>query len=275
MKCPVCGHENKPDAIFCGECGNKLSDSEIQYEPEINDEKRVSYVKIIFAFVLLAVLIFAVFFAGTYFGNRSKSDSTAVSATTEKSSSATEASTQENTSSSNAESADYLAIKSSSDFKTVKTKEGYSFAYASSLYNESDVNENDGYVFYNNNDGSRAAFNREENTYSTYGDAYDNYYNIAENKMYINNEIITNREGGRLIIAGKGKYDELAYYYLVTIEDEYIYTMEIVYPYANEGTELYLHNAYVVDCSYRYFSKSGNTKSVFKTYDEFVKSGAF
>jgi uncharacterized membrane protein YvbJ len=130
MKCPVCGHENKPDAIFCGECGNKLSDSEIQYEPEINDEKRVSYVKIIFAFVLLAVLIFAVFFAGTYFGNRSKSDSTAVSATTEKSSSATEASTQENTSSSNAESADYLAIKSSSDFKTVKTKEGYSFAYA-------------------------------------------------------------------------------------------------------------------------------------------------
>lgn len=56
MKCPNCGHMNSENAIFCGKCGEKLTEQ----KPVSGNTKKLMIIMIILTFVLVAVV--AVFF---------------------------------------------------------------------------------------------------------------------------------------------------------------------------------------------------------------------
>lgn len=174
----------------------------------------------------------------------------------------------------------YLSINSTGDFTIRNTDTGLSFAIPNGIYDYNrDYSLSNGMAYYygSSTDGSEVLYTIEDNTYSSNQEAYDAFDQKMNREMIVKDEIITNREGGRLIQAGLNSDGSLAYYYLVSITDNEIYTMKITYP--DDEVEnvkvIHLHHAYVVDCLYRYFNKSGNTRSLFHTYEEFVDSGAY
>lgn len=167
---------------------------------------------------------------------------------------------------------DYYDINSIDDFQSFSA-EGYNFVYPKNFYNYVEKTENDGYLF-KGSDGSTLKVERYYNDYSSNKSAYDDFASKARNKFYIDGTIIDNPDSGRYIVTGVSGVTH--YYYLVTIEDDYIYHFEVGYPSRDSDSKDYkVHQAYVIDCIYRKFTKSGNTHAVYDTYSEFYDSDSY
>lgn len=167
-------------------------------------------------------------------------------------------------------------IESPDDFSTYH-RDDYTIAYPSDLFIYAS-SDDDMASFWNHADQVEYLF--EDNPYSTVKEAYENVYDDVKSWVDISYMIVDKPKEGRMVLAGKTEGFHgwtCNIYYLVNITEDHIYSMNITYPITQDKNEA-LHQAYYVDCMYRYCSFNGSPneeKHIPRGYEEFVESGEY
>ena len=163
--------------------------------------------------------------------------------------------------------------------------QGFNFYYPGDLYNDVDVTTNgysdeygtilEEFVFRGSDNASKAVFQlkKRENTRTVAQETqkiFDYYENNIPGfqKLTFSNEDAT--KPGRIVVTGMDSVGQVCDYILVTVTEEYIMTMRVVFPSdGKHETEDFKEKEYLVECMYRLCGFSGSSYKA-RTYVQFL-----
>lgn len=292
MFCPKCGAENPENARFCGECGCDIQ-KELQKEQSISEKVKgrdaVKNEKNLIIGLFAVILVAAVFFAWQMIAANSEKEEQSVSestttetseATSASTEAVTEASTEEERTESESEGknqklplitsqsqANYNNILDLDDYETFYAGD-YSFGYPKKLY-KSVVQVGNSYEFQSDS-YNYVTFRRESlESGTTVKKKLKSSYDQVRKNLTDRNEILYKEDTGLFVIAGRQKGDtKQSCYYLVRIENGYLYSMTIGYRHTSDKTEDKKQN-YYIDTMYRMCSFGRGTYQP-RTYQQFL-----
>lgn len=203
--------------------------------------------------------------------DESSSDSTTAGTTTEKAATTTtEASSDEDLPDIEAQdTVDYTNVLYLKGYETFSA-DGYSFGYPKAFY-KTVSKTSKGYRFESDDKYEWLEYSKEKMSGSqSTASAISSIRRNLKNRLNKENDILY-KETGVCIMGGVEKTDEdQAIYYLVRIQGNYIYTMEVGYKYPDPSNKTEKNQRdYYVDCLYRYCSFSGGTYSP-RSYSTFL-----
>lgn len=287
MFCPKCGAENPEGSRFCGECGCDIQEEqEHQSVPEEKSEKRSSKnEKTVIIGLFVVIIVVAAFFVwqmilGTDIGSGvSSSSKTTTEAETKTTTEATTGTTdtqqkdtteekdQDLPSITSQSQIDYDKILDLDDYETFYAGD-YSFGFPKELYKDV-VKVGDSYEFRSDTYNYLIYRRQKLSSGTTVKKKLKSSYASIRNNLTNRNEILYKEENGVFVIAGQKKDNtNQALYYLVRIENGYIYSMTIGYRYTSDKTQDNKKN-YYIDTMYRMCSFGRGTYQP-RTYQQFL-----